>query len=391
MTSMRTRCDLAPATENIDMSTPRQKATIPFGAFRSVITIGLLAGIAGTAGAQTGFCTGTIDFCDVENGHPKWYDNTNVSGQLNTGQTYGCFTDVDHSGWRPPTLPATWRPPEISVYQGMAWLDTTVSQPYPPSAYHSGTNPWGDSAYKPQRCGLNFYGNSLLTSNNHAEMWATIVQPPGGTMPMYDSWGLTATVWFDNVTGPPNPRGSGGWNNQKAVGIITNYNPSNKTGLFLGLFDAGNTEFLCLQQFDLSPQPPSNMNNPTTILCKQLAVSSILSTGDGGSSTQSYGYVVTLSISTPVNAGSPSGRSLSAHASVWPANSPYRNQQAQNRFSCPDSYAPDQQCLDYTGNLPSGILGAGGVGLATLAPTSGSGIVDTYISRFTIAPGSTSD
>ena len=85
-------------------------------------------------------------------------------------------------------------------------------------------------------------------------MWITILAAPtkgvplssNPNVPMTNCWGLTATVWYDNVTGAPNPRGTGGWNNSKAVGIVTNYNPANKTGLFLAMYDAGNTEVFAL-------------------------------------------------------------------------------------------------------------------------------------------------
>ena len=367
----------AKVTENIDMSAPRHKAGIPFRGIRSLLfAIGLLTGLPGTAVAQTGFCQGTIDFCDVENGHPKWYDNAQPP-------TYGCFTDVIHSGYTPPSAATVeFRPPEINVYQNMH--STTNA---------GGSNPWGDSPTKPQTCGLNFYGNAQLISNNHADMWITIVQPPGQTIPMLNSWGLTATVWFDNVSGAPNPHGNGGWNNSKGVGIVANYNPANKTGLFLALFDAGNTESLALVQFDSTPDgaanPRTNMVNPTVIASKALAVSSISSRGDGGSLINSLAYVVTLSIYTPADASQPTGFSLNAVASVFPAATPY--DQSGNHYFCPDQPAPDQQCMVYHGPLPAGIIDTGAVGLGTLAPTSGAGIVDTYISKFTIAPGSDSD
>ena len=230
--------DPARMTENIDMSTPRHRAGIAFRALCSLVfTIGLLTGLPGTASAQTGFCEGTIDFCgNAPDGHP-WYDNAQPP-------VYGCFTDVDpfRDGDRPILATVTFRPPEINVYKNMK-----------SAANPGGTNPWGDSSNKPETCGLNVYGDSLLTSNGKAEMWITIVQPPGKTIPMFNKWGLTATVWYDNVGGAPNPHGNGGWNNSKYVGIVTNYNPATKKGLYLALCDAGNTEQMALVQFDASP------------------------------------------------------------------------------------------------------------------------------------------
>ena len=400
MSAIAIERQLALVTENIDMSTTN-KARNAFRAVRSLVfAIGLLAGLPAQAVLT---CVGDIDFCDkASDGTPLWYDNANV-------QTKGCFTDVTRSGWTPSNVATVEaRAPEINVYQDMAWADTTKS----PLVYHSGTNPWGDSPYKPQRCGLNFYGDSRLTSNNHAEMWATIVWPPGtSSPPVLDSWSLTATIWYDNVTGAPNPHGSGGWNNGKAVGIITNYDYLNRTGLFLGLFDAGNTESLRLMQFDISADaaavprlnmcdPPGKPTSPgnscpagSVIASKALNVSSILSTGDGGSSTQSYAYVVTLSIHTLPDPSDPTKNNLDAVASVFPANTTY-NQGPGNLYSCasvPPTPAPDQQCFTYHGSLPASLPGKGAVGLATFAPVSGAGVVDTYIGKFTITGGGPGD
>ena len=261
-------------------------------------------------------------------------------------------------------------------------MHTTLTTPPNPG----GTNPWGDSPNKPDICALNFYGNSLLTSNNHAEMWITILAAPGSAPPMTNCWGLTATVWYDNVGGPPNPQGSGGWNNSKAVGIVTNYNPANKTGLFLAMYDAGNTEVLALVSFDANVNPPGNMINPTVIASKNLNVSSVRSTGDGGSVFNSLAYVMTLNVCAgPAVENGPD--QISAYASMFPAVTPYDH--SGNKYSCsspPLSNAPDQQCLVYNGPLPAGILAAGAVGIATLAPTSGAGVVDTYVSKFTFTP-----
>lgn len=369
--------DPARMTENIDMSTPQHKAGIAFRALCSLVfTMGLLTGLPGTAWGQTGFCEGTIDFCgNAPDGNP-WYDNAQPP-------VYGCFTDVLHYGWRPDNVATvTFRPPEINVYKNMK-----------SAANPGGTNPWGDSATKPETCGLNVYGNSLKTSDNKAEMWITIVQPPGKSTPMFNKWGLSATVWFDNVGSAPAPHGAGGWNNNKAVGIVTNYDPATKKGLFLALYDAGNTETLRLVQFDATPDatasPRTNMWNPTVIASKNLAVGSVVSTGDGGSTFASKAYVVTLDISTVADATYASGYRIDAYASVFPALTPYN--QSPGNYSCPNNYAPDQQCLVYHGALPAGIIAAGAVGLATLAPTSGAGVVDTYVSRFTIKPGQDSD
>jgi hypothetical protein len=354
-------CGPAPVTENIDMSTP-DKAGITFKAICSLVfTIGLLAGLPGTAGAQV-FGGGVIDFCndDPATGKP-YYDNA-------TPQTFGSFTDLNHSGWRPPN-PATVRPrpPQINMFRNMH----TTTNP-------AGTNPWGDSVDKPDKCALNFYGDALYTSNNHAEMWITILAAPGSPPPMTGCWGLTATVWYDDVGKAPNPQGNGGWNNGKAVGIVTNFNPANSTGLFLGMFDSGNTERLDLLTFDASPNPPNNMINPVAVASTALKVNSVISTGS--SQFFSLAYVMTMDICTGPD-GTGTNR-ISAIASMQPAVSLY-----SPPGTCPDDRKPDQQCLVYNGLLPAGIIASGAVGLATLAPTSGAGVVDTYVSRFTFTGG----
>ena len=249
-------------------------------------------------------------------------------------------------------------------------------------------------------------------------MWITIVSEPdglgtiGANAPKTDSWTLTATVWYDNVTGAPNPRGTGGWNNGKAIGIVTNYDTVTKKGLFLGMFDAGNTETLQFLLFDASPDATANprtnivnpevlgsndpavgrvgMCKPTTPLAKwptcailDLKVSSISSRGDGGSVVNSKAYVISLHVESGKAPGDPTGPDLvSATASVYPATDPPDNTQ-----SCPGNPSKFQQCMVYNGRLPVGVPAVGAVGLATLAPTSGAGIVDTYVSKFTVTPG----
>jgi hypothetical protein len=46
--------------------------------------------------------------------------------------------------------------------------------------------------------------------------------------------------------------------------------------------------------------------------------------------------------------------------------------------------------LSYNGNLPSGIVASGAVGLAGLSPDQGASnqIVDVYVSKFTFVPSS---
>ena len=392
----------ARVTENIDMSA-RDNAAVGFTVIRSlVIAIGLLAG---TAGAQQ-FGGGVIDFCnnDPATGQP-YYDNAafNVANPLsatlkppfyNYPQTFGSFTDLGHTTWTPTNTNTIENGPnEINMYQNLHTVSGANNDgAHPPNP--SGVNPWGDSPNKPDKCALNFYGTSGLISNGHANMWITILAAPQagksvkqldtlGLVPKTNSWNLTATVWFDNVSGAPNPHGNGGWNNGKLVGIIAGFDPQTSQGLMLGLSDAGITEFLELVQFDASVDYNGNIVNPTVIASKSLKVSSISSTGDGGSTFNSLAYVVTLNITM-------TSTQIQADASVYPAISIYDH--SGNLYSCPDPPlghpAPDQQCLHYLGPLPAGIPQSGAVGIAVLSPTSGAGVVDVYVSKFTFTPSS---
>ena len=163
--------DPARMTENIDMSTPdteRESRSGPSARWSS--RSGCWPACPGPRRRRPAFARATSISATTPPTATPWYDNAQPP-------VYGCFTDVLHSGWRPSNMTTvTFRPPEINIYQNMN--STTANPPNP-----AGTNPWGDSPDKPWPCGLNFYGDSLLTSNGHAEMWITIVQPPGKTHP----------------------------------------------------------------------------------------------------------------------------------------------------------------------------------------------------------------
>jgi hypothetical protein len=370
---------------------PPDKAGMAWKAVSTlVLSVGMLAGLPGTAGAQI-FNGGVIDFCndDPATGRPYYdnawdpttgLDNTILSSNLpvySYPQSFGSFTDLALTGWFTGTpLSRRNHTNMINVYRNM---HSTTNL--------GGTNPWGDSPTKPATCALNVYGDSGKMSDGKASMWITILASPtagqslkaadnAGLVPKTNCWGLTATVWFDSVGATPDPYGTGGWNNSKGVGIVTNFNPQDSTGLMLALFDSGNTESLKLVQFDASVDYPNNMANPTVIASAGLTPSSISSRGDGGSTVNSLAYVVRLDICTGADPNN--ANAISALASVQPALS------TNTPGTCPSDKPADQQCLVYNGPLPAGIIANGAVGIATLAPTSGAGVVDTYVSKFTV-------
>jgi hypothetical protein len=317
---------------------PPDKVRMAWSAFcRLVFSVAMVAGVSGTTAAQSN--SGFIDFCD-----PTVYDN--ATGELQ--QSFGSFTDVYRYGWFPNDLTSiAYRPDQINIYRN---LDTA--------------NPIGDSFPKPRKCGLNFFGQSGAVSNNRGDMWITILSPPTRGQPLTvpaalsnDCWGLTATLWFDSA-------GGRGHDNNKGVGVVTNFNPSTKTGLFFGVFDASNTETLRLQSFNAAPSYPSNMAPPADV-APAVTVPSIVSGGDSGGP---LAYVLQLDVCSD-------GTNLNAIGSVRPATS--------TAGTCPSDKTANQTCLVFRGPLPSGVSQNGAAGIAAVAPLNpGRVYVDTYVADF---------
>ena len=150
-----------------------------------VFSVGMLAGLPGTASAQP--ATGTADFCD-----PATYDNTNPQ----------------------PAGPAC--SPTFAVDGGIN-LDAA-------------------------NCVLNITGST----GSAGDMWITLLGTPGNpTPPTFSCVFMSAPVVIHR------------FDNRKAIGFVTNVqpgvDPGTGTGLFLGLYDNGNTDALTLSTFDEAP------------------------------------------------------------------------------------------------------------------------------------------
>jgi hypothetical protein len=227
---------------------------------------------------------------------------------------------------------------------------------------------------------LNFFGPAGKLSDGKADMWLTILGTPQYGVqwnmtdppPMNECWGLKATVWFDNSAL------GGGWNNGKWIGMVTNFDTFTKKGLYFALFDSGNTERLGLFSFDASLTYPANMSMPTTVASVGLRPSSITGAGGGGTS-YSLAYYMTLDICTGPDASG--NNRVDAVGSIQPSVTTYP------RGTCPNDYSPDQQCLQFHGALPAGIVPSGAAGLAALSPTTGAGFIDIYVSDFGFTGG----
>ena len=89
-------------------------------------------------------------------------------------------------------------------------------------------------------CVLNITGST----GSAGDMWITLVDPPDDATPppTFDCVLMNATVVIHK------------FNNRKAIGFVTNFqpgvDPGSGTGLFLGLYDNGNTDAVTLSAFD---------------------------------------------------------------------------------------------------------------------------------------------
>ena len=87
------------------------------------------------------------------------------------------------------------------------------------------------------------YGNCVLNVTGSVgaagDMWITLLNTPGNPTPTTFSCVLIdASVTIQK------------FDNRKAVGFVTNYDAATQSGLFLGLYDSGNSDGLTLSTFD---------------------------------------------------------------------------------------------------------------------------------------------
>ena len=83
-------------------------------------------------------------------------------------------------------------------------------------------------------CELNITGSVGSAS----DMWITLLGGPGNEPPLFDCVIIEAAVKIYK------------FDNRKAIGFVFNYDTETDTGLFLGLYDNGNTDGLTLSTFN---------------------------------------------------------------------------------------------------------------------------------------------
>ena len=168
-------------------------------------------------------------------------------------------------------------------------------------------------------CSLDFTG----FANNASDMWITLLRAPGSGITPFGSVEVEGDVVIHT------------FNNRKGIGWVALYSNSTKRGLFLGVFDNGNTDGLTLMTFDSSTglaTPVPNGNVPL-----------------GSKILENAPYNLELKVTV-------SGDILTVHGSVHPA--------ASETEDC----TGDDNCLDFVGslaglNLPS----SGEIGIAAWA------------------------
>lgn len=177
-------------------------------------------------------------------------------------------------------------------------------------------------------CTLNLTGST----GSAGDMWITVVDGAEGT-PTPQCVSLTAQVLIKK------------YDNRKAVGFVTNLSGGGK-GLFLGLYDNGNTDAMTLSTFDASTGKLG-----TTVANKSL----------GSKIQENVWYQLELDICN-------NGAHLVGQASVEPfppAGGP----------ACTGA----QACLDIDTALPAGISVDGRIGIAGYAKSS---FVDSSVKNF---------
>jgi hypothetical protein len=179
------------------------------------------------------------------------------------------------------------------------------------------------------------YGNCLLnltgSTGAAGDMWITMLNAPDDPPPpTFGCVSIDATVTIHR------------FDNRKAVGFVTNYDSATRKGLFLGLYDSGNSDGLTLSTFN-------GATGQLLVTVKTLAL--------GSKILENVGYFLELDICND-------GTTLTATSTV-------KNGTATVGV------------LSYTGPIPAGISSSGQIGIAGQAKSA---YVDSSVSKFEWGP-----
>ncbi len=161
-------------------------------------------------------------------------------------------------------------------------------------------------------CSLNFTG----FANNASDMWITLLRAPFSPITTFGDVEIEGDVVIHT------------FNNRKGIGWVALYNDSTKRGIFLGVFDNGNTDGLTLMTFNSSTGQATALTNVPL----------------GSKILENAPYNLELKVTVI-------GDTLFVHGSVHPA--------ASETEDC----TGDDNCLDFVGSLaalnlsPSGEIG----------------------------------
>lgn len=175
-------------------------------------------------------------------------------------------------------------------------------------------------------CTLNFTGSI----GSAGDMWITMSGAPGAALPTHQCWGISANVLIKR------------FDNRKAIGFVTNYDEAAKTGIFFGLYDAGNTDAISIHTFD----------GATGQLKTQLATKSL-----GSFVKENTWYL--LELDTCEN-GVDQGEYTMEFSVKDPAD-PNDQGDCEASLDIPPKPA---KCARFVGPLPAGITASGAAGIA---------------------------
>jgi hypothetical protein len=185
----------------------------------------------------------------------------------------------------------------------------------------------------PGNCNLNFTG----FANNASDMWITLLRAPGSGITTFGNVEVEGNIVIHT------------FNNRKGIGWVALYNDSTKRGIFLGVFDNGNTDGLTLMTFNSSTGQATALTNVPL----------------GSTILENTEYNLKLQVTV-------GGDSLHVHGSVRPA------------ASVTSDCTGDDSCLDFDGSLSALALPSSGeIGIAAQAKLA---VVDSSVLSFAWGP-----